>query len=317
MRSFLDSQFIRSLSSVRLGIVAGFAVSGLLALASLTIPDPRGGKGLPFSESFEPFFAAFELRYAWFGPLAALLLLLAVNVLLSTLRSSLLRAPQTWDLRFAGVVLMHIGVVAGLVTHLAAGLSAKVEEAALVTRAPTTVTGRTLALVDLAPKTNPDGSLRTATATVSVDGGRRTLAYNEPLFFDGMRRFVLIQQLQQLPGGAAFTVAGERTTVTPGQPFGPEGARWVLGRSSTHPSLRVPMAVVRPADEPDAWRWVAAGESLAPGVSFDGVITEPALAVVVRRNDGVPILLAASAIFSLGLALFLIGRRRQPRTNIV
>jgi hypothetical protein len=75
------------------------------------------------------------------------------------------------------------------------------------------------------------------------------------------------------------------------------------------------MAIVRPADAPNAWRWVAAGESLGPGVSFDGVMPEPGLAVVVRRNDGIPILLAASALFSLGIALFVIGRRRRPAAN--
>jgi hypothetical protein len=98
--------------------------------------------------------------------------------------------------------------------------------------------------------------------------------------------------------------------LAPGRPFGTEGAQWVLGQINTHSSLRAPMAVVRQADAPDAWRWVSAGQSVGPGVRFDGVMPEPALALVVRRNDGIPILLAASALFSVGLVLFLLGRRR-------
>jgi hypothetical protein len=309
MRALLDSQLVRSLSSIRLGLGLGFAASALLALSSLTIPDPRGGKGLPFSESFEPFLASFELRYAWFWPLAALLGLLALNVLLSTLRSALLRPRASWDLRFAGVVLMHVGVVGGLGTHLAAGLSAEVEQSALLTATPRSLAGRSLSLADLAIQTNPDGSLRTASATVMLDGERRRLAYNEPLFFDGMRRFVLIQDVRQVAGSrAAFTVSGEQHTVDAGGSFGTRQSRWLLGRTGAHPSLGAPMALVRPADSPDAWRWIAPGQSLAPGVVFEGVLPERALAVVVRRNDGIPILLGASALFSLGLVLFVLGR---------
>lgn len=311
VRSLFESRIVRSLSSVRLGIVLGFAASGLLALSSLTIPDPRGPRPLPFSESFRPFLASFQLRYAWFWPLAAVFLLLGLNLLLSVLRLSLPRPRGAWNLRFAGVVLMHLGVVAGLVTHLAAGLSARIERGALVTRAPTRIAGHALALVDLSLQTNPDGSLRTAAATVAVDGRRRTLGYNHPLFFDGMRRFVLIEGVRQLPGGAAsFVISGARKTVMPGETFGSRGAQWVLGRVSTDPSLRAPMALVRRAAAAGKWRWLAAGESLAPGVRFEGVTTERALAVIVRRNDGIPVLLAASAIFCLGLVLFLVGRRR-------
>lgn len=314
MRALLDTRFVRSLSSIRLGIVLGFAASALLALSSLTIPDPRGGEGLPFSESFEPFLASFEPRYAWFWPLAAVLALFASSLVLSTLRSSFLRRRDAWDRRFAGVVLMHLGVVVGLLTHVAAGLSARVEQGALLTRAPSLVAGRALALLDVTPVVNPDGSLRTASATVTVDGQRRRLAYNEPLFFDGMRRFVLIQEVREVAGGAAFRVGGERRVVASGERFGPEGAGWVLGRISAHPSLRAPLALVRPADDPEAWQWLAPGQSPGSGVVFDGVAPERALAVIVRRNDGVPVLLVASAIFCVGLGLFWAGRRRgEPR----
>jgi len=248
MRTFLNHRVVRSLASVRLGIVLGFAASGVLALSSFTIPDPRRGEPLPFSESLEPFLGSFQPRYAWFWPLAGLVAVFGLNVLLSTLRTSFLRRRDAWTPAFAGVVLMHIGVVLGLVTHLAAGLSAKVEETALIGRVATPVAGHQLALLDLKPELNPDGSLRTLKATVGVDGERRTLAHNDPLFFDGWRRFVLIQQV-----------------------------------------VRVPSTGMR--------------ERLA-------------LAVVVRRNDGIPFLLAACALFSLGLVLFLLGRwRGSERTT--
>lgn len=310
-RSLFDSRVVRSLSSIRLGIVLGFAASALLAVSSLTIPDPRGPRPLPFSESFKPFLAAFQLRYAWFWPLVAVLVLFGLNLLLSTLRSAFLRRRKAWDLRFAGVMVMHLGVIAGLVTHLAAGLSSRIERGALVTRKPTALLGHTLRLVHLSLETNPDGSLKTASATVSVDGKRRTLGYNDPLFFDGMRRFVLIQDVRQRPGGtASFSVAGGQKTVAPGEAFGPAGAKWVLGRISSDPTLRMPMVLVRPAGAPGRWQWLSAGQSPAPGVRFEGVTPERALVVIVRRNDGIPVLLAASAIFCLGLALFLFGRRR-------
>jgi hypothetical protein len=240
MRTWLAHPLVRTLASVRLGIVLGFATSGVLALSSFTIPDPRQGEPLPFSESLEPFLGSFQLRYAWFWPLAALVVVFGLNVLLSTLRTALLRRRDAWTPAFAGVVLMHVAVVLGLVTHLAAGLSASVEQSALIGREPTTVAGRQLALVDLKPELNPDGSPRTVRATVSVNGEHRTLAHNEPLFFDWGRRFVLIQQLTRIP-------------------------------------------------------W-------AP--------RELGVVVIVRRNDGVPFLLAACALFCLGLVLFLLGRSR-------
>ncbi len=311
VRSLFENRIVRSLSSVRLGIVLGFAASGLLAISSLTIPDPRGRNPLPFSESFRPFLASFQLRYAWFWVLAAALVLFGLNLLLSTLRTSLLRSKRAWNLRFVGIVLMHLGVIAGLVTHLAAGLSAKIETGALLTRAPTPIAGHTLRLEHVSLETNPDGSLRTASAAVTVDGRRRTLGYNDPLFFDGMRTFVLIESVRQVPGRAAtFNVFGEQKTVAPGGSFGQKGERWVLGRISAAPSLRLPMVTVRRADGSGEWQWLAAGQSLGPSVLFEGVKPERALAVIVRRNDGIPVLLVASAIFCLGLALFLMGRRR-------
>lgn len=314
MRRFFSIGAVRALLSVRLGIVLGLASSALLGLSSLLIPAPRSEEALPFSESFAPFVDSVEPRYWWFYLLAILLALLALNVLLSTLRSTALRPRAQWDLRFAGIVLLHVGLIGGLATHLVAGLSAEVEQSAVLTRrTPTEVAGRDVRLVSVEPESNPDGSLRTASAVVTVGGERATLGYNDPVFLDGMRRFVLVQDLRPTAGGAAFAVDGERVVVEPGERFGRAGAGWILGRTSTHPSLRAPMAVVRPADAPRGWRWIRAGQPLGGGVVFEGVTRELAVAVVVRRNDGVPVLVGASVVFTVGLVMFLVGRRRRRR----
>lgn len=309
MRSFFDSRVVRSLASVRVGIVLGLAVSALLGVSSLLIPSPRSRQALPFSESFEPFVSSIEPRHWWFYALGVLIALLGLNVALSTLRSVVRRPRAQWDLRFAGIVLMHVGVIAGFVTHLAAGLSADIEQRALVTGSSGTVAGREMRIVDLEQQMNPDGTMRTASAVVTVDGERTTLGYNDPVFFDGLRRFVLIQELQRVAGGAAFTVAGERVEVGPAETFA--GGRWRLVRTSAHPSLRAPMALVSPADGAGEGGWLAPGQTLPGEVVFERVRPQPALAVAVRRNDGVPVLVAASAVFTLGLVLFVAGQLRR------
>ena len=313
LTSLLQGRLVRALSSVRLGIVLGLAGAALLGVASLLLPSPRGPQALPFSESLLPFFEPVSARFWWFYGLLAVFVLFALALLLSALRTSLLRGRGGWNLHAVAVLLMHLGVLGALASHLLAGFSAGIEESGLITREGVQLAGHHLRLVQLERETHPDGSLRGVRARVLVDDGTtRVLAYNRPLFFDGLTRFVLIERLVDVPGAARFQVGADVIVVAPGERFEGEGGPYRLEAINTHPSLRAPMVQVRSlaagaTSTPAEPRWLAPGWRVTPTLRLLGLESAPVPAVLVRRNDGLPALLAASVVFCVGIALFWIA----------
>lgn len=308
MQSLLQNRLYAALASTRVGIVLALLVTVQLMASSLFIPSPKSRDRLPFSEDLTFFLDAPWDRYPWFWLLAGTTALLALSTTLGATRALLLRAAGgRLDRRFWGVTLMHLGFLVGLGAHLLAGVSAGVEGQVLLGPEPTAVGSHTLRLVEGSLRHHPDGSLRAIDALVQDEAGRRIrIGFNRPFFYDGYRRWALVQGAQ--PSGAVpvFEVAGEarRATVGDGLPGGTR--EWTLLRVSNNPTLRNPMVALVDASGETEW--------VSPGWS-DGELRlagfEEALVVsaLLRRNDGIPPLLAAMAIFTLGMGLYLAGRR--------
>ncbi|MCC7074135.1 MAG: hypothetical protein IT383_22690 [Deltaproteobacteria bacterium] len=306
LRALLHSRFVRALASVRLGVVLGLAGAALLAFSSVLLPSPRGPDALPFSESILDFFQPMSARFWWFYLLLALFALFALSLTVSALRTTLVRGRGAWHAQALAVLLLHVGVLGALASHLLAGVSASVEEAGVITRAPSRIAGHQLELVELEQEHHPDGSLRSARATVRIDARElAVLAYNRPLFFDGLTRFVLLERLVEVPGAARFQVGNDLVVVAPGERFEHAGVRYRVLSINHHPSLRAPMVQVQAHDDDaTAARWLAPGWRLSDAILLLGLEHAQAPAVIVRRNHGLPALVAASVVFCAGLALF-------------
>lgn len=300
------SRVLDALASTRWAVGLGLAAAALLATSSAFVPDPRGKDPLPFSESFDAFFPM-QPQFWWFYALFAVLTLYTLNAAASILRAALRR--RVWDLRFWGVTLMHLGAIGALLSHVAAGLTAGVEGSAILGSTPVEVRGRTLRLASYETILNPDGTLRTAIASVEVDGRPRRLAYNQPLWFDQGRRTALLQGERETMGAPRLSFTGRSVDAPVGSrvetPLGPVE---VLGISQ-HESLRAPMVRMSVAGGPG--RWVAPGTPLGAGVALDRFGSETGVLVVLRRNDGAPPLFASMIVFSGGMGLFLWGRRQR------
>lgn len=319
-RPLRDHPVFAALGSVRVSLVLGFATAGMLIVASFFVPSPRGPGALPFDESIVRFFTPIAGTYAWFYALLAVTFAYGVNGLFGTWRNLSQRvASRTFDRRFAGIFLMHLGFVIGLVAHLVAGLTTAVEGRAVLSSAPVELAGRSLRLLDAMEIPNPDGSLRTFTSHLDLGGGDvRTLGYNDPVFFDGFRRWILVEGPQEVPGDPVFSVAGAPAPVDEAGALvvGEAGsaAHYVVQRVSRHASLPVPMVQVRRVDGAGGpAQWLRPGSATADGLRLDGFARGLGVAVVVRRNDGLPLVVIASALFLVGLVLYTWDAVRRRR----
>lgn len=302
---------LAALGSVRASLFLGMGTAAMLVAASFFVPNPRSRDALPFNESITGFFDPMSMEYAWFYALLAVTFAYGVNGLFGTWHSLALRGGVP-DRRFAGILLMHLGFLGGLVAHLVAGLGTEVEGGALLSSTPTEVAGRTVRLLDAHEVLHPDGTLRTFTGRVDLgDGDVRTLGYNDPVFLDGFRRWILVQAPEEVAGAPRFTVSGAEAPTDASGAWVAGETRYVVERTSQHRSLRAPMVLVRTVGS-DTAEWLGPGMTTAGGLRFEGLGTELAAAVVVRRNDGLPLVAGASVIFLAGLALFSADALRRP-----
>lgn len=292
------------LADTRLGVLLGLALAASLGLASFMVPDPRAEGALPFSESLVVFFDPPALHFWWFYLLAVTAALWGLNLLLGTWSSLSARSLSgSLDARFWGIALMHLGAFAGLLAHLQAGATAGVEGGATLSSVPTTLGGHELVVESAELVENGDGSLRGVRARVQVDGQGRTFGFNDPLWLDGGRRFVLLQGPQELASLPGFEWEGQ--ALLPGVDGALAGS-WVLQRVSTSPSLKVPMVLLLDTESSQA-QWLPLGGRTQDGLLFSSLGSEVALAVVLRRNDGLPLLAVGMLVFVVGIGLFMLA----------
>ncbi len=292
------------LADTRLGVLLGLALAASLGLASFMVPDPRGEGALPFSESLVVFFDPPALQFWWFYLLAVTAALWGLNLLLGTWSSLSARSLSgSLDARFWGIALMHLGAFAGLLAHLQAGATAGVEGGATLSSVPTTLGGHELVVESAELVENGDGSLRGVRARVQVDGQDRSFGFNDPLWLDGGRRFVLLQGPKELASLPRFEWEGQ--ALLPEADGALAGSPWVLQRVSDSPSLKAPMALLLDTRTSDAL-WLALGAGTQDGLHFSSLDSEVALSVVLRRNDGLPLLAVGMLVFMLGIGLFML-----------
>lgn len=299
----MRSDLVGALGSVRASLFLGGATAAMLVLASFFVPNPRSREALPFNESIRVFFDPVSLDHAWFYALLVVVAAYGVNAVFGTwVHASRRLAAGSVDRRFVGIVLMHVGFVLGLLAHLVAGFGTAVEEQAVIGPTPTTVAGRAARLVEVHEVHHPDGSLRTLQGEVELDGERLTLGFNDPIFLDGLRRWILVTGAAEAPGAPRFSRGGA--------PVDLAASGWSVVRASEHRSLKAPMLLVR-RDADGQTEWLGAGLSTSDGLRFEGVETAVALGVVVRRNEGLPWVAVASVVFSAGLFFFAWAARER------
>lgn len=306
MRS--ERGWIATLGSVRASLFLGMGVAILLVVASFCVPNPRAEGALPFNESIRVFFTPVSLKFTWFYALLAVTAAWGVNGLFGTWQT--LRVHTTRDRRFVGIVLMHVGFLVGLVAHLAAGLGTAVEGQALLTSTPTEVAGRTLRVLEAEEILHPNGALRTFTSTVDFGGDVRRLGYNDPIFFDGFRRWILVQAPKEVGGRPRMTFDGNVVAPAADGTWTVGGSRYEVARMSRHATLKAPMILLQRVGS-DTADWLGPGMTNAAGLRFDGLDAELGVMVVVRRNDGLPFIGVASVIFLVGLGLYAWGMARR------
>ncbi|RME28917.1 MAG: hypothetical protein D6798_01290 [Deltaproteobacteria bacterium] len=305
----LRSRLLSVLGSPRVGVVLGTLVTVQLMASSLFIPSPRSPDRLPFSESIAVFRDAPVGDYWWFWALVATTGMLAVSTIVGGTRALLQRAvTNRLDRRFWGITLMHLGFVVGLGAHLVAAHTAGVTGQVLLGPDPVAVGDHRLRVVEGRIDDNPDGTLRAIDAVVEDETGHRShIGFNRPWFYDGGRRWVLVQGAQADGLTPVFIVDGHERRLADGQAVSAGGHTWTVLRVSDNPTLRSPMVLLSMDGEPP--NWVAPGWS-ADGLSLTGFDETFRVSALLRRNDGIPWLLLAMALFTTGVALFEWGRRR-------
>lgn len=316
-RPWYEHPIVLAVGSVRASVVLGFTTAALLGAASFFVPNPRSRDALPFHESVRVFFDPVDLKFTWFYLLLVATFFYGVNGLVGTLSGGAQRhARGTFDLRFSGIFLMHAGFVLALVAHLVAGFGTDVEGRYLLSSQPVEIAGRTAVLRDPTEVHHPDGTLRTFTSTLDLGGGDlRTLGYNQPVFLDGFTRWILVEAPKPAPGAPAFTWHGAAIQVGPDGRFQRPDVPYELVRVSMHRSLKAPMASLRPLGGGEM-SWLGPGMTTDEGLRFDGLSESLGVSVVLRRNDGLPWVFVASAVFAAGLALFSADAWRRRMGNV-
>ncbi len=313
MASSLNNRLLRSrlfaaLASPRAGVVLAALVTVQLMASSLFIPSPRSKDRLPFSESIATFRDAPIVDYWWFWALAATTGLLALSTIFGGTRALIQRAATgRLDRRFWGITLMHLGFVVGLGAHLVAADTAGVTGQVMLGPDPVAVGRHELRVIEGSTRDNPDGTLLSVDALVEDEAGQQAhIGFNRPWFYDGFRRWVLVQGAQASGSTPVFVVDGQPRRLSAGQAIEAAGHSWTVQRVSDNPTLRSPMVLL--SMDGAAPSWIAPGWS-AEGLSLQGFDQAFVVSALLRRNDGIPWLMLAMALFSAGVGLFEWGRR--------
>ena len=304
----LSSRLFSALASPRVGVVLAALVTVQLMASSLFIPSPRSEDRLPFSESIATFRDAPILDYWWFWALAATTALLALSTILGGSRALVQRAATgRLDRRFWGITLMHLGFVVGLAAHLVAADTAGVVGRVLLGPDPVAVGAHSLRVVEGSTRDNPDGTLLSVDALVEDETGHQAhIGLNRPWFTDGYRRWLLVQGAQASGSTPIFAVDGQPRRLSAGQTIEDGGHTWTVLRVSDNPTLRTPMVLM--SMDGGTPSWIGPGWS-AEGLALQGFDQAFVVSALLRRNDGIPWLMLAMALFSVGVGVFEWGRR--------
>lgn len=299
MKRFLI-KLLQPLASMKMGIYSGLLTASLLMLASFFVPDPRSTEAFPFSETLIPFFDPLQWRFVWLYLLIAGTSMYALSTTAHVVLGIVL--VRNKNQRWWAIWCMHIGFLLGLATHLVAGLSAGDLGGMVLGKQRTEWRGHTLQLEDVQRTLFPNGRMRTLQASVLVDGTRKTIGHNNPLFFNWGTEYLMMNREATLNALLVKNLDGVQEEYAEGSLIPSDNA--ILVRISNHPSLRR-MMVQLVDQNTGQGNWYALGSTLPSGSLLEDVTKRAGVALLAKRNAGLPLLLLSSLLFVLGLMLYL------------
>lgn len=307
-----------TLKSKKLGIIVGFATTGLLMIGSLQMNFyPASYDGLS-GEDIRFFFDRPSLAHWWFYLLFFCFGIYGVNAFFCTLDSVLvrLRAGAT-NLTLYGGSICHLAFMVTLLAHLVGGLYTTQERSLTISESPITFGDVEMRLVGLETTQYPNGMPKEVRAVIKIKKGDREteqiLGYNQPVTLDyGVKEF-LLKDYGEAPQGVVLKVADKSHQLAVKESFSINGARVQVAGLFMHPNLQRPVVRLIANKEGESPRqvYVTLGEAsskVAEGaqVLFEDIKVSKAVAVGLKENPSVPLALGAVLLFCVGVALVII-----------
>ncbi|MFQ5862715.1 MAG: hypothetical protein ACE5IC_06290 [Candidatus Brocadiales bacterium] len=314
------------LKSKKLGILAGFATTGLLIFGSLLMNFmPEYYRGLA-GEDINFFFEHVGLINGWFYLLFAAFVVYGINAFFCTFDSVLIKLRAgVRNITLYGGSVVHLAFMVTLVAHLVGGLGASHSRPVVIGEKPVEYGGVELRLAGLETSTYPNGMPREVRATIKMRRGEeefeRTLGYNQPVLLDLGAKEFLLKQYGSSPQGVILKVNGRPQELKMQEEFSLGDSRAVLAGLLLPPRVKMPvMAIVTDSGGKDAKQFfIPMGKPYAQTignvqVQFEDVKVSNTVVVDLKENPSVPLALGATLLFAVG-AVMVVFRLVQKLTH--
>ncbi|MFQ5956511.1 MAG: hypothetical protein ACE5KK_01925 [Candidatus Brocadiales bacterium] len=303
------------LKSKKLGILVGFAATGLLILGSLLINFmPDRYQGLT-GEDINFFFKHVSLINGWFYLLFAVMVVYGMNAFFCTLDSILVRLRAgVKNITLYGGSVVHLAFMVTLLAHLVGGLGSSHGRPVTIGERPVEYGGVELSVAGLETTTYPNGMPKEVRATIKVRQGgeefERILGYNQPVLLDLGAKEFLLRQYGSSPQGVVLKVNGREQELKVREEFSIGDSRAVLAGLILPPRVEMPVvALVANPGAPDARQvFIPLGKSYAQTiggaqVQFEDVKMSNTVMVDLKENPSVPLALVATLLFAVGVVM--------------
>jgi hypothetical protein len=304
-----------TLKSKKLGILAGFAATGLMIIGSLVMNfAPERYEGL-HGEDINFFFRNVSLINGWFYLLFAGLVLYGINAFFCTLDSVLvkLRAGVKNVTLYGGSV-VHLAFMLTLVAHLVGGLGSKQGAPVTITDKPVSYGGVELSVAGIETSIYPNGMPKVVQATIKVRQGEkefeRILGYNQPVALDLGAKEFLLKQYGSTPKEVILNVNGKDQAVRLREEFTLGASRAMVAGLFMPPQVEAPVAavIVNPGDVNAEQHYVRMGKQDAQPIKdvmvrLEDVKISNAVVVDLKENPSVPLALAVTLLFAVGVVM--------------
>ncbi|MDN3512928.1 MAG: hypothetical protein NG747_00855 [Candidatus Brocadia sp.] len=304
--------------SQKLGIIIGFAVTGLLIIGSFTMNfNPRKYAGLS-GEDISFFFIHKDPLHIWFYLLFLACILYGINTSLCTLDSIIKKAKGgVKKIPLYGASVVHFGFVITLIAHLIGGLYSSTEPPVSVAGEWTDLGGVEMKVTNLETSSYPNGMPKIITASVTVrkDGIEfsDTLGYNNPVLLQHGIFVILMQDYGWIASSMVFKIDNRTCNLKINETFNANGTQVRVADLYMPPQYRYPVVKLISTTENNETQqtFLPIGENNAKEIQgtkivFADVASEPGVFVSVKNNPSIPLTFVTIFFFSIGMILVLI-----------
>ncbi|NUO08365.1 MAG: hypothetical protein HUU08_06725 [Candidatus Brocadia sp.] len=304
--------------SQKLGIIIGFAVTGLLIIGSFIMNfNPRKYAGLS-GEDISFFFIHKDPLHIWFYLLFLACILYGINTSLCTLDSIIKKAKGgVKKIPLYGASVVHFGFVITLIAHLIGGLYSSTEPPVSVAGEWTDLGGVEMKVTNLETSSYPNGMPKIITASVTVrkDGIEfsDTLGYNNPVLLQHGIFEILMQDYGWITSSMVFKIDNRTCNLKINETFNANGTQVRVADLYTPPQYRYPVVKLISTTENNETQqtFLPIGENNAKVIQgtkivFADVASEPGVLVGVKNNPSIPLTFVTIFFFSIGMILVLI-----------